>query len=156
MFGMFKSKKTDILSPVKGEITELESVNDEVFSQKMMGDGVAIIPIDGNFAAPIDGKLKKLFPTNHAYIVSGDNGLEVLVHIGLDTVELKGNGFEAVKKEGDDVKAGELVVRADLKKLESLGKDIVTPVIITEMGKYKSIVKSQGDVNLSDMLMEVK
>ncbi len=156
MFGLFKAKGIEIVAPVTGEVVAIESVNDEVFSQKMAGDGVAIIPADGSFGAPIDGEVVKIFSTMHAYMIRDKSGLEVIVHIGLDTVALKGDGFSAVASEGDRVKAGDTIVKADLERIIALGKEIVTPVIISEMGRCKSIDKKSGAVVKGNLIMEVK
>ena len=156
MFGLFKAKKLEIASPVTGECIGLESVNDEVFSQKMVGDGVAVIPDEGIFGAPISGKLSKLFETQHAYIIGHDSGVEVMVHIGLDTVDLKGDGFKALAKESDTLQAGDPVVEADLERIKSLGKEIVTPVIVSETGSFKEIVKRDGSVAAAETIMELK
>ncbi len=156
MFGLFKAKGIEIVAPITGEVMAIESVNDEVFSQKMAGDGIAIIPSDGSFGAPIDGEVLKIFSTGHAYMIRGEKGIEVMVHIGLDTVALKGDGFRAVASEGDIVKAGDTIVRADLERIIALGKEIVTPVIVSEMGIRKSIDKKSGTVVKGDLIMEVK
>ncbi len=156
MFGLFKARGIEIVAPVTGEVVAIESVNDEVFSQKMAGDGIAIIPSDGSFGAPIDGEVLKIFSTGHAYMIRGEKGIEVMVHIGLDTVALKGDGFRAVASEGDIVKAGDTIVRADLERIIALGKEIVTPVIVSEMGIRKSIDKKSGTVVKGDLIMEVK
>ena len=156
MFGLFKSKEIKVAAPVSGEAVALESVNDEVFSQKMVGDGLAIVPINNVFGSPVDGTVSKLFSTHHAYIVRHKSGMEVMVHIGLDTVALKGEGFEAVAKEGDEVKAGDTIVRADLDLIKSLGKEIITPVIISEMAHFKYIEKKLGNIAKADTVMELK
>lgn len=155
MFGLFKAKNIEIVSPVAGEAVSLESVNDEVFSQKMLGDGVAIIPTDEIFCAPISGTISKIFSTNHAFSIRNDEGVEVLVHIGLDTVELRGEGFERLAGEDGRVKAGDAVIRADLNYLQAQGKEIVTPVVITDRGKSKSISKNTGIVQSGDLIMEL-
>jgi glucose-specific phosphotransferase system IIA component len=156
MFGLFKTKKLEIISPVSGEIVDLESVSDEVFSQKMVGDGVAVTPTDGIFRAPVDGILSKLFGTHHAYIVRHQSGVEVMVHIGLDTVDLKGEGFRALANEGDEVKAGDPVIEADLERIALLGKETVTPVIVSEMGGFKTLEKKSGNLSQSETVMELK
>lgn len=156
MFGLFKAKAIEIAAPVTGEVVAIESVNDEVFSQKMAGDGIAIIPSDGSFGAPIDGEVVKIFSTGHAYMIRGEKGIEVMVHIGLDTVTLKGDGFSTVASEGDRVKAGDTIVRADLERIIALGKETVTPVIVSEMGRYESIDKKSGAVVKGNLVMEVK
>ena len=114
MFGFRKRKIRDIYAPVDGQVVTLESVDDEVFSQKMVGDGVAVIPISNQFCAPIDGVVSKIFPTNHAYSIKSDKDLEVMVHIGLETVALNGEGFTRIANEGDEVKAGDVIIEVDL------------------------------------------
>jgi len=100
MFGFLKRKTREVVSPVDGQTVEIESVNDEVFSGKMVGDGVAVIPTSNTFCSPIDGVVSKIFSTNHAYSVKSDKDLEIMVHIGLETVALKGEGFERLANEG--------------------------------------------------------
>jgi PTS system glucose-specific IIA component len=157
MFELFRPKPIDILAPVSGEIIPLEMVDDEVFSQKMVGDGVAIVPNSGEFVAPFDGILTKLFPTLHAYSIKHSSGLEVIVHIGVETVGLGGVGFEALAVEGDALKAGDSIIRADLERLKSLAKDTTTPIIITDMGKYREIIKKKGSVIVAqNSIMEVR
>jgi len=156
MFGLFKKKSIEIIAPVAGETVTLKSVNDEVFSQKMVGDGIAILPREGSFGAPIEGKVSKIFSTGHAYIIKHKSGIEVMVHIGLDTVSLKGEGFRIVAGEGDSVKAGDTIIEADLVLIESLGREIVTPVVISEMGPFETLETKHGKVSKSDLIMEVK
>ena len=125
-----KSKTKTILPPAKGKLVKIEEVPDEVFSRKMMGDGFALIPEDGNFIAPIDGVLESMFDTGHAYGITGDNGIELLVHIGIDTVELRGQGFQILKQAGEKVKAGDKLVRVDLAFLKQEGYNPITPVVL--------------------------
>ena len=99
MFGLFKKKPLEVVSPMDGELVALESINDDVFSKKLVGDGVAIIPSSGTIIAPINGVVTRIFPTKHAFMISGANGIEVMVHVGLDTVELNGEGFTCLVKE---------------------------------------------------------
>lgn len=155
MFGFLKRKIREIKSPVDGQVVALESVEDEVFSQKLAGDGVAIVPMSNIFTAPIDGTITKIFATNHAYTVKSPKDLEVMVHIGLDTVALGGKGFERIAKEGDEVKAGEPVIRVDLDYLREHAKDIITPVIITDESDVKNIDKRLNIVKSQDLIMEV-
>lgn len=125
-----KSKAKTILPPAKGKLVKIEEVPDEVFSQKMMGDGFALIPEDGDFIAPIDGVLESMFDTGHAYGITGDNGIELLVHIGIDTVELRGQGFQILKQAGEKVKAGDKIVHVDLAFLKQEGYNPITPVVL--------------------------
>lgn len=155
MFGFLKRKVREIKSPVDGQVVALESVDDEVFSQKLAGDGVAIIPMSNIFTAPMDGTITKIFATNHAYSIRSTKDLEVMVHIGLDTVALAGKGFERIAKEGDEVKAGDPVIRVDLAYLREHAKDIITPVIISDDSHVKNIDKRLNVVKSQDMIMEV-
>ena len=155
MFGFLKRKVRDIYAPVDGQVVALESVPDDVFSQKMVGDGVAIVPISNQFTAPIDGVVSKIFSTNHAYSIKSDKDLEVMVHIGLDTVALEGKGFIRIANEGDRVKAGDVIIEADLPYIREHAKDIITPVIITDESDVKSIEKKLAIVKSQDKIMEV-
>ena len=155
MFGFRKRKIRDIYAPVDGKIVALESVNDEVFSQKMVGDGVAVMPITSEFTAPIDGIVSKIFSTNHAYSIKSPKDLEVMVHIGLETVALEGKGFTRVANEGDEVKAGDVIIEADLAYIKEHAKDIITPIIITDESDVKEIEKKYTIVKAGDKIMEV-
>jgi len=155
MFGFFKRKAREIKSPVDGMVVALESVKDDVFSQKMVGDGVAVIPMSEIFTAPIDGVVVKIFPTNHAYSIKSDKDLTVMVHIGLDTVELEGRGFERLVNEGDTVSCGDSIIRTDLAYLRQHAKDIITPVIISDESDVKKIEKKYTIVKSGDSIMEV-
>lgn len=155
MFGFLKRKIREINAPADGQIVALESVEDEVFSQKLVGDGVALIPMSNVFTAPIDGTITKIFSTNHAYSIKSPKDLEVMVHIGLETVALEGKGFERLANEGDEVKAGDPIIRVDLAYVREHAKDIITPVIISEDSDVKSIDKRFIIVKNQDMIMEV-
>ncbi|MGB5506414.1 MAG: PTS glucose transporter subunit IIA [Sulfurovum sp.] len=155
MFGFLKRKVREIYSPADGQVVALESVDDEVFSQKLVGDGVALIPMSDVFTAPIEGTVTKIFSTNHAYSIKSPKDLEVMVHIGLETVALEGKGFERLVNEGDEVKAGDPIIRVDLAYIREHAKDIITPVIISEGSDVKSIEKRLSIVKTQDMIMEV-
>lgn len=155
MFGFLKRKVREIYAPTDGQVVALESVDDEVFSQKLVGDGVALIPMSDIFTAPIEGTVTKIFSTNHAYSIKSPKDLEVMVHIGLETVALQGNGFERLVNEGDKVKAGDPIIRADLAYIREHAKDIITPVIISEESDVKSIDKRLKIVKTKDVIMEV-
>jgi len=156
MFGFLKAKVRDIYAPVEGEVLALETVNDDVFSQKMLGDGVAIKPTSNLFTAPIDGVVSKIFSTNHAYSIKGDKGLEVMVHIGLETVALEGKGFTRKAQEGDKVKVGDVIIEVDLAYIEAHAKDSITPVIVLEESDVEVLEKKFGSVQIGAVLMEVK
>jgi len=155
MFGFLKRKPRVIYAPIDGQLVAIESVDDEVFSQKMAGDGVAIYPIGDVFTAPIDGVITKIFSTNHAFSVKNKQDLEVLVHIGLETVALKGEGFERLASEGDEVKAGDPIIKVDLDYIKSNAKDIITPILVTDESKFDEIDKNDNVVKSGDPIMEV-
>lgn len=125
------------VSPAKGKIIALEEVPDKTFSQKLLGDGFAIDITDGKIIAPISGKLETVFPSGHAFGIEGANG-EVLLHIGIDTVSLNGEGFDVKVKQGDFVKQGDVLVNVDLDKIHQLGKSTLTMVLFTEGNKVKN------------------
>lgn len=135
MFKMFKSKKEEVLSPVAGSVVKIETVNDPVFSQKMMGDGFGVEPTNGAIHSPIEGTIDSIFPTKHAVTIKNSKDVSVLIHIGLDTVALNGEGFELHVKEGQKVKAGDLLVTADLDYLKANDKETVVIVAFPETEK---------------------
>ncbi len=155
MFGFLKRKIREIYAPADGQVVALESVNDEVFSKKLVGDGVALIPMSDVFSAPIEGKVTKIFSTNHAYSIKSPKDLEVMVHIGLETVALEGKGFERLVNEGDEVKVGDPIIRVDLPYIREHAKDIITPIIISEDSDVKTIDKRLNIVKGKDVIMEV-
>lgn len=135
-----------ILSPLNGTAVALEQVPDPVFSEKVLGDGCAVIPADGKIYAPVDGEISSIAETQHAYGFSGDNGLEILVHFGLETVALKGDGFTSHVKVGDRVKAGDLIAEADIAFLRSKGINLITPVLICDGADDMDMLADEGEV----------
>ena len=138
---LFK-KKIKLTSPMTGDLVDIVETSDPVFSGKMVGDGVTIIPTDGDVLAPIDGKIIQMFDTGHALAIES-NGIQVLIHIGLDTVELNGQGFTKIAHEGQEVKQGDLLIKVDLEKIKALGKSIESPMVIVEAAG-KSLNKKLG------------
>lgn len=144
-----------VLAPLDGTVVALEDVPDEVFAQKMAGDGVAIDPAGSVAVAPISGDLVKLFPGGHAFGISTSEGVELIVHIGLDTIELKGEGFENIATEGQQVKAGTPIVRFDRATIERKGKAIVSPVVSS--GEGTIVRRATGKVQAGrDILFVLK
>lgn len=142
-------KKERILSSVAdGRIVSLEKVPDEVFSKKLLGDGFAVIPTGGNVFSPADGTVTDVSDTLHAYCITTNDGLEILVHIGIDTVELKGECFTALVKQGDEIRRGQALAYADMDGIREKGYNIATMVVVTNTGKMKEFkiheVKSQS------------
>ena len=136
-----KTKELIIRSPFKGKLVDIVKVNDQAFSQKLVGDGVAVKPIDNIAVAPYDGKINYIFPTNHAFGLTTEEGLEILVHIGIDTVSLEGEGFKRLIEVGSEVKKGAGIIEVNLKYVKNLGKDTITPIVITNMQKVESMEK---------------
>ncbi|WP_303267322.1 PTS transporter subunit IIBC [Streptococcus vestibularis] len=135
----FKGVTEDVHSVADGQVINIEDVKDPVFSQKMMGDGFAVKPENGKIVSPVAGKVTSIFPTKHALGLVTDNGLEVLVHIGLDTVSLEGKPFDVKVTEGQTVAAGDLLVEADLAAIREAGRDTSTVVVFTNADAIKSV-----------------
>ncbi len=135
----FKGVTDEVHSVADGEVINIEDVKDPVFSQKMMGDGFAVEPENGHIVSPVAGKVTSVFPTKHALGLVTDNGLEVLVHIGLDTVSLEGKPFEVKVTEGQTVAAGDLLVEADLDAIREAGRETSTIVVFTNADVIKSV-----------------
>uniref|UniRef100_UPI0038CDB4C3 PTS sugar transporter subunit IIA n=1 Tax=Tepidibacter thalassicus TaxID=214905 RepID=UPI0038CDB4C3 len=148
---MVTSDKLDFVSPLNGKILDIKDVPDQVFSQKIMGDGFAIEPVNGEVVSPVDGVITTFFPTKHAIGFTADNGQEVLVHFGIDTVNLQGEGFEALVKEGDKVKAGQPVLKVDLKVVKEKAASTITPIVFTNLAEGQSVsVKVGKEVKAGD------
>lgn len=155
------NKKTEetIVAPLSGKVVNLEEVPDPVFSQKMMGDGIAIEPTEGKVVSPVAGEIVQLFPTKHAIGLKTDSGLEVLVHIGLETVGMEGEGFESHISSGDKVNVGDELITFDMDLVKEKAKSIITPIILTN-GDEKvegTEVLATGDVTKGESeLLHVK
>ena len=141
-----KSVEVEIYAPISGEIVNIEDVPEVVFSEKIVGDGVAVRPIGNKIVAPVDGVIGKIFETNHAFSMESKEGVELFVHFGIDTVELKGEGFTRIAQEGQSVKRGDTVIEFDLALLESKAKSVLTPIVISNMDEISCIVKKSGEV----------
>ncbi|HDD0422893.1 TPA: PTS transporter subunit IIABC [Staphylococcus aureus] len=145
-------------APLTGEVTPLSEVPDQVFSEKMMGDGIAIKPSQGEVRAPFNGKVQMIFPTKHAIGLVSDSGLELLIHIGLDTVKLNGEGFTLHVEEGQEVKQGDLLINFDLDYIRNHAKSDITPIIVTQ-GNITNLDFKQGEhgnISFGDQLFEAK
>lgn len=137
MFGSF-------LAPIDGKLIEIANVPDSVFAQKIMGDGFAIDPIDGDVIAPVSGVVTSFMDTRHAVGITSDDGLEVLIHVGIDTVKLDGEGFTAFVKQEDTVKAGQLLLRVDLEAIRAKVPSLISPVVFTNLPEGAKIVVQEG------------
>lgn len=140
--GLFsKKKELDLYAPITGKLIDICEVKDQVFSQKILGDGIAIEPKEGILNAPFDCEVVQLFHTLHAIGLKAKD-VEILVHIGMDTVELNGEGFKGFVNEGDHVKKGQKLIEFDIDYIKSQGKEATTPIVITNMDVVKSLDKS--------------
>lgn len=158
MFGLFKKKKTEYLlgAPAKGKAVPLTEVNDPTFSEGMLGQGVAVIPSEGKIYAPIDGEVGMVFDTLHAVSLTADCGAEVLIHVGLDTVKMNGDGFVGHVQAGDKVKKGDLLLDIDLEKVKAAGYDTITPMLICNTDDYASVEGLSGkDVEPGDDVIKI-
>jgi glucose-specific phosphotransferase system IIA component len=145
-----RDRKGEIFSTQNGKAVELTQVPDVAFSEKMLGEGVAIIPDDGKVYSPVDGKLIDVKDTMQAYSIETSDGIDVLVNIGVNTDKLKGVGFKSSVKTGDNVKKGDLLAEADIKFLREKGYPILTPIVITNMDAVKAVTVKTGEVTAAD------
>lgn len=147
------SNEVSLIQPIRGNVVELEEVKDDVFSNKILGEGVAINPLDGYLYAPCDGEITILFDTKHSIGLKADNGAEILFHVGIDTVQLNGKYFDPKVKVGDRVNTGDLLLKFELEEIKKAGYDTVIPIIITNSQQY-FIRKEQENSNV-DTIMKV-
>lgn len=148
---------TELVSPLDGELLPLSEVKDEVFSSGAMGEGVAIEPSQGVLHAPADGRVVMTFPTGHAIGMKTKDGAEILMHIGMDTVNLQGKGFETLVAKGDEVKAGDELVKFDIDEIHSAGYVVTTPIVVTNSKDYEKVsVVRQGEVKVGQEILDLE
>ena len=135
---LFGIKKDALCAPVAGEAVALDQVNDPTFSSEMLGKGMAIIPTGNQIVAPCDGTVDMMFETGHAVTLIADFGAEVLIHVGLDTVNLKGEHFQVLAKAGDTVKKGDVLMNFDREAIAAAGYDVITPMVVCNSDKYST------------------
>ena len=151
-----KTKGNMIHSPCIGKVVPLTEVPDPTFAEKMLGDGFAVIPSEGKIYAPADGEVTMVFDTLHAVGMTSSMGTEILIHIGLDTVTLGGEPFTAHVAAGDKVKKGDLLIEADLDKIEKAGLNTIIPVLICNTDDYSKItLQKEGDVALDEAVLKL-
>lgn len=146
MFNIFKKRGFTVDAACDGKLMPITDVKDEVFSQKMLGDGYAIKPTDGKIYSPVAGTVTTVFPTKHAIGITTDNNLEILVHLGIDTVELKGEPFEVAVKQGDTVKQDDYLASMNTELITAENYDDTVIVVYTNM----DVIKSVSDVSAGD------
>jgi sugar PTS system EIIA component len=154
LFGK-KESVVHIYSPLNGKLVDITKVPDPVFSQKMMGDGVAIEPIDGLVVSPIQGEVVSIFPTKHAIGLKTKSGLELLIHIGLETVNLNGEGFETFVTVGDKVKPGDRLISFNLDLIREKAASTITPIIITNTDEWVKHVGKKLDIDVKASVTEI-
>ena len=160
MFDFLKKKKEDkgivLLAPITGEAVDITEVPDPTFAEKMLGDGIAIIPADGEVVAPVDGTVAMVFDTKHAVSLISKEGVEILIHVGLDTVSLGGNGFEAFVKAGDEVKVGDKLLSVDLDVIKEAGLNSITPILVCNTDEYAAVEAMKlGDIARGDEVVKI-
>ena len=149
-------KSIEISSPFTGKAVELSEVEDGVFSEKMLGDGIAVEPSDGTIYAPFDGSVAAVFDTKHAIGLVSENGLELLIHIGIDTVQLNGQHYDIKVTAGDSIKKGDVLGTVDLESVRLAGYRTITPLIVSNTDKFNSFTTNTGDVKAGDLVLTVK
>lgn len=149
MFSLLsKNKKMNICSPVTGKTISLDNVNDPIFSQRLMGDGIAFTFDDSDtLSAPCDGKVIAIPPTKHAIGIKASNGAEILIHVGFETCKLNGKGFEPLVKEGDKIKMNQPILKIDLQFMKEKEIDLITPMILTNSNDYELSISPLGNAN---------
>ena len=156
--GVQKAPRTVLIrTPIQGKLVKLSDVPDQTFAQKILGDGIAIDPSEGVVRSPVDGEIASLFRTGHAIGVRADRGLDILIHIGLDTVEMNGAGFEPLVKEGDRVKQGQPLIRFDSDAIRKAGKSTISPIVFTDKAQFTGlkVLLNDGNIDKNTDLFEV-
>ena len=149
-----KDNGMKIGAPISGKLVSISEVSDPTFGEEILGKGAAIIPVDGRVYAPSDGTVSTVFPTGHAVAMTSNDGVEILVHIGLDTVKLDGKHFTIHAKEDQQVKKGDLLLEADLEQIIAEGYDIITPVVICNSDDFSDVKMAEsGDVVHGDDIL---
>lgn len=159
MFSFLKKKDEGmvITAPIKGKTVELSQVSDPTFGECMLGKGVAIMPEEGKVYAPADGEISMMFATHHAVSMVTTEGVELLIHVGLETVALKGEHYEAHVQSGDQVKKGDLLLSMDLEKIKDAGYDIISPVVVCNTDDYKDVQGIlSGQVNPGEPIIKIE
>lgn len=158
MFGFMKKKNEEILvSPIEGEALPSSAASDPTFGEEMLGKGMTIMPAVGKVFSPVDGTISMVFETKHAINMVSDGGAEILIHIGLDTIKLKGEHFTAHVQDNAKVKKGDLLLEFDIDAIKAAGFDVISPVVICNPDSYKEVKTFTGKkVNPGDEIIVLK
>lgn len=149
-------EQIEISSPMVGELLPLEDVEDEVFASGAMGQGAAILPTEGKLYAPFDGKVVTFFPTKHAIGLADENGVELLIHIGMDTVQLDGEHFEGHVENDQEIKKNDALVTFDIDAIKTAGYPVVTPIIVTNTNDFKQVASEKSQhIELGDKFLTI-
>lgn len=151
-----KEERMQVVAPVAGKLVPLSEVSDPTFSDEILGQGAAVIPSENQFFAPVDGTVTTVFPTGHAVALTSTDGVEILLHIGLDTVKLNGKHFTIHAEEGQQVKKGDLLLEADLEQIKAEGFDVITPVIVCNTEEFSEIgMARSGQVTAGNVIINI-
>ena len=157
--GRFKNKEQmpyELTAFVEGKSIRLENVKDEVFSSNALGKGIGIIPVNGKIVAPISGMVSMIFPTKHALGIKTDVGIEILIHIGIDTVKMNGEGFDLKVMVNQKIKRGDVLIDVDFPLIEKNGFDTTVISVITNTEEFKDISIIEDDVTIKDIVLKVE
>ena len=151
------TEKNTVYSPMSGKVVPLSQVSDSTFAGEVLGKGMAVVPETGRIVAPFDGRIENVFDTKHAIGLVSRDGVEVLIHVGINTVELGGEFYESYVSDGEEVKLGQLLLTFDIKKIKEAGYDITTPVIVTNTDDYQEVTMvKQGTIKEAEKAMVVR
>ncbi|MGN1171694.1 MAG: PTS glucose transporter subunit IIA [Lachnospiraceae bacterium] len=157
LLDVFKKKEICIASPMKGTCVSIKEVSDPTFGDEILGKGVAVKPVDGRVCAPEDGVVTTVFPTGHAVGITTKDEVELLIHVGIDTVKMDGRGFQIKCQDGQEVKKGDLLIEADLDLIRQEGYDTITPVVVCNSDDFSQIMKqTDGEVAAGDTILTLK
>lgn len=151
-----KVEKEEVKSPLNGEVKALSKVQDEAFASGALGHGIAIEPSEGKLYAPADGTVSALFPTKHAIGITTDTGADILIHIGMDTVQLEGKHFTVHTTQGEIVRKGQLLIEFDMDEITKAGKPLTTPIVITNYREFHLEVTDKKQIHQGDLLFRLE
>lgn len=155
LFG--KDNGIEVVAPVSGKLVSIKEVNDPTFSEEILGKGVAVIPSEGKICAPANGTVNTVFPTGHAAAMTSSDGVEILIHVGLDTVKLDGKHFTIHAAEGQEVKKGDLLLEADLEQIKAEGYDIITPIVVCNADAFSEFQMAETEtVAPGDVILTIR
>lgn len=159
IFDKFRAKKKEnfeICSPVKGDVIDVTKTNDPLFKSEGLGKEVGIIAEENTLVSPVNGEIKTFFPTKHAIGITSDDGVDILIHVGIDTVELNGKYFNALKEQGDKVKKGDKLLEVDFESIKNEGYDTTVLFVITNTQEYSSVKSCEGNKTVADTIIEIQ